>query len=142
MNNKLEQLVIKYLNKFYGNLDKHILEEYPGSVFFTKNNIVCFEQDINYRSLYVDRASIWADLEVMFDLEEFDIKCIVYTQSLNIKNLDNYIKSIVVNTNGGNNINGFFNGGDKLSKLHKYESKLNNLPSNIQVKNSEGVPLV
>jgi hypothetical protein len=78
MNNKLEQLVIKYLNKFYGNLDKHILEEYPGSVFFAKDNIVCFEQDINYRSLYVDRASIWADLEVMFDLEEFDIKCIVY----------------------------------------------------------------
>ena len=78
MNNKLEQLVIKYLNKFYGNLDKHILEEYPGSVYFAKDNIIYFEQDIAYKSLYVDRASIWADLEDTFDLGEFDIKCIVY----------------------------------------------------------------
>jgi hypothetical protein len=78
VNNKLEQLVIKYLNKFYGNLDKHILEEYPGSVYFAKDNIIYFEQDIAYKSLYVDRASIWADLEDTFDLGEFDIKCIVY----------------------------------------------------------------
>ena len=78
MNDKIEKYIFEYLNRWYGNLDKHILEEYPGSVYFAKDNIIYFEQDIEYKSLYVDRASIWADLEDTFDLGEFEIKCIVY----------------------------------------------------------------
>jgi uncharacterized protein (AIM24 family) len=71
-----------------------------------------------------------------------DITCIVYTQSLNIRNLNNYIHSIAVNTvnpsNNNNNSDSIINidnvikklwGGrdDNLIKLHKYENKLNNL---------------
>ena len=70
-----------------------------------------------------------------------DITCIVYTQSLNIRNLNNYIHSIAVNTvnpSNNNNSDSIINidnvikklwGGrdDNLIKLHKYENKLNNL---------------
>jgi uncharacterized protein (AIM24 family) len=56
-----------------------------------------------------------------------DTKCIIYTQSLNIRNLQNYIISFAVPaTNSGVNFS-VFNGGDNLSKLQKYENKLNNL---------------
>jgi len=58
-----------------------------------------------------------------------DTKCVLYTQSLNIRNLQNYIKlysSPQNQQNSGVNFS-LFNGGSNLSKLQKYESKLNNM---------------
>jgi len=65
-------------------------------------------------------------------------KCIVYTQSLNIRNFQNYIQSIVINTvgqnnNNNNNINtasnviSLFTGGNNYNKYQKYNNKLNNI---------------
>ena len=64
-----------------------------------------------------------------------NVKCIVYTQSLNMRNLNNYIHSIVVNTVNQNNntvsidnvVKSLWGGEDNLEKLHKYENKLNKL---------------
>jgi hypothetical protein len=61
-------------------------------------------------------------------------KCIVYTQSLNIRNFQNYIQSIVINTVGQNNNNNtasnvisLFTGGNNYNKYQKYNNKLNNI---------------
>jgi len=62
-----------------------------------------------------------------------DSKCIVYTQSLNIRNLHNYVQSIAISSTSQNNSNiglSLFRGGDNISKLYKYENKLNNLNKN------------
>ena len=63
-----------------------------------------------------------------------DTKCIVYTQSLNIRNLNNYIQQIVTNTMGQQhnmdsaaNVVSLFRGGDNYEKLQKYQNKLNNI---------------
>ena len=63
-----------------------------------------------------------------------DTKCIVFTQSLNIRNLNNYIQQIVTNTMGQQhnmdsaaNVVSLFRGGDNYEKLQKYQNKLNNI---------------
>jgi uncharacterized protein (AIM24 family) len=61
-----------------------------------------------------------------------DVKCILYTQTLNIRNFNNYIQSIAIksshNTSSSiiSNVS-LFNGGDNISKLQKYEHKLNSI---------------
>jgi len=99
------------------------------------------DKNINYWKQYVNIGSangffkgLLTGTALMMRIEdknnlENDSKCIVYTQSLNRQNLDNYIKSIAI-TYARNNSNtriSLFNGGDNISKLHKYENKLNNL---------------
>jgi len=54
---------------------------------------------------------------------ENNTKCIIYTQSLNIRNLQNYVQSITQSNNTGFS----FFGGSNYNKLQKYESKLINL---------------
>ena len=78
MNKKIEHTAIKYLEEFYGGLDKHILDDYSGSVFYAKNNIIYLEDDMDLNRLWVDYNSIWADLMNIFGLSEFEIKPIVY----------------------------------------------------------------
>ena len=78
MNNKVEHIVIKYLDEFYGNLDKHILDDFSSSIFYAKNGIVYLEEDIDLNRLWVDFNSIWNDLMTIFGLSEFEIKPIVY----------------------------------------------------------------
>ena len=55
-------------------------------------------------------------------------KCILYTQSMNIRNLQNYIGQIVANTvNQSSGIQIGLTGGDNISKLKKYERKYEGL---------------
>jgi len=59
--------------------------------------------------------------------ENNDKKCIVYTQSLNMRNLNNHIAGIAIVTMGtSSGINLSFSGGNK-EKYIKYEEKYNNL---------------
>ena len=78
MNQKIEHTAIKYLEEFYGGLDKHILEDYSGSIFYAKNSVIYLEDDMDSNRLWVDYNSIWADLMNIFGLPEFEIKPIVY----------------------------------------------------------------
>ena len=61
--------------------------------------------------------------------ENNDKKCIVYTQSLNMRNLNNHISGIVAATAVSSGIQIGFSGGNK-EKYQKYEEKYNNLLSN------------
>jgi len=77
MNNKLEHIIIKYLNKVYGDLGEYRKNDYPNSVFFVKSKKVYMEQDLKNRRLYVDYGTIWSDLEDTFSLERGEIKSII-----------------------------------------------------------------
>jgi hypothetical protein len=77
MNNKLEHIIIKYLNKLYGDLEEYRLDGYPDKIFFVKGKKVYMEQDLKNRKLYVDYGTIWSDLENMFLLEYDEIQSII-----------------------------------------------------------------
>ena len=74
---KLEQVVIKYLNKMYGDLEEYRTDEHPDSVFFVKGKKVYMEQDLENDDLWVDYYTIWSDLENMFDLKYNEIQSII-----------------------------------------------------------------
>ena len=60
--NKLEKVIIKYLNRFYGDLKEYTREKSPNSVYLVKDNKVYMELDTKYNGLYVDYTTIWEDL--------------------------------------------------------------------------------
>jgi len=77
MNNKLELLVIKYLNKFYGDLKEYRTDEYPDIIFFIINKKVYMEQNLKTGALWVDYDTIWIDLKTIFSLEIPEIQSII-----------------------------------------------------------------
>ena len=77
MNNKLEHIIIKYLNKLYGDLEEYRTDDYPDTIFFVKNKKVFMEQNLKNGILWVDYDTIWKDLENMFSLEYFEIESII-----------------------------------------------------------------
>ncbi len=77
---KLEQVVIKYLNKAYGDLEEYRTDEYPNSIFYVKDKKVYMEQDLEtfeVGMLWVDYNTIWSDLKNIFGLESPEIKHII-----------------------------------------------------------------
>jgi hypothetical protein len=77
MTNKMEKVIIHFLNKGYGDLIEYTTDEYPNSVFYIKNKKVYMEQDIKNGKLWVDYYTIWADLKNWFLLEQNDIQSII-----------------------------------------------------------------
>ena len=77
MNNKIEHIAIKYLNKLYGDLEEYRTNDIPDRVFFVNGKKVYMEQDLENGTLYVDYGTIWEDLEYTFSLEYDDIKSII-----------------------------------------------------------------
>jgi hypothetical protein len=75
--NKLENVVIKYLNKMYGDLEEYRTDERPNSIFFVRGEKVYMEQDLKNDYLYVDYETIWSDLKNTFLLEYNDIKSVI-----------------------------------------------------------------
>ena len=77
MNNKLENIVIKYLNKLYGDLEECRTDRYLNIIFFVKNKKVFMEQDLKNGMLWVGYDTIWSDLENTFSLEYDDVQSII-----------------------------------------------------------------
>ena len=77
MNNKMEHIVIKYLNKLYGDLEECRKNDYPNSVFFARGKKVYMEQDLKSNYLWVDYETIWSDLIDTFSLEYYEIQSII-----------------------------------------------------------------
>ena len=77
MNNKIEHIAIKYLNKLYGDLEECRTDESPDRVFFVKNKEVFMEQDLESGHLFVGHYTIWFDLKETFPLYDVEIKSII-----------------------------------------------------------------
>ena len=74
---KLENVVIKYLNKMYGDLKEYRTDEHPDSIFFIKGKKVFMEQDLENDDLWVSFFTIWLDLVDTFSLENKEIEYII-----------------------------------------------------------------
>jgi hypothetical protein len=72
---KLENVVIKYLNKMYGDLEEYIKDDYPNKVFYIKGKKVYMEH--NFHKLWIDYYTIWLDLADTFSLENDEIRHII-----------------------------------------------------------------
>lgn len=70
MTTKLELIMLKYLNHFYGDLTKFYHPDFPGKVYYIRDKNVYMENRPGYGDLYVTNAFIWSDLELMFSLGE------------------------------------------------------------------------
>ena len=69
MDKKMEHIVIKFLNKMYGDLKEYKTDKYPNMIFYIKGKKVYMEQELKSRYLWVDYATIWQDLENIFNSE-------------------------------------------------------------------------
>jgi hypothetical protein len=67
MNEKLEHIVIKYLNKMYGDLKEYRTDEYPNRLFFIRGKKVYMELEDD--TLTLDYDTILKDLINFFSLE-------------------------------------------------------------------------
>ena len=74
---KLDQVIIKYLNKVYGDLEEYRTDEHPNSVYLVKDNKVYMEFDTKYNGLYVDYTTIWEDLINIIGRKYDEIKRII-----------------------------------------------------------------
>lgn len=74
---RMGQVVIKYLNKMYGDLEEYRTDEYPDKVLYIKGKKVYMERELENGELYVDYNTIWRDLKNTFSLEYDEIKFIL-----------------------------------------------------------------
>jgi hypothetical protein len=74
---KLEQVIIKYLNKFYGNLEEYRTDLHPERLFFVRGKKVLMELNIENMRLEVDYDTIWEDLETVFSIDYDDVENII-----------------------------------------------------------------
>ena len=75
--NKLEKVILNFLNKGYGDLTEYRTIEYPDSIFYIKGKKIYMEQDFENGILWVDYDTIWSDLTKWFLLEYDDIQSII-----------------------------------------------------------------
>jgi uncharacterized protein (AIM24 family) len=99
----------------------------------TNKKIDYWKNFVNVRSANGFFKGLFTNKALMMSIEDIkknasnDTKCIIYTQSLNIRNLQNYIMSFAIPATSSGVSLSLFNGGNHLSKLQKYENKLNNI---------------
>ena len=77
MTPKLEHIILKYLNHFYGDLTKFYHPDFPGKVFYVRDKIIYMENRPGYDELWITKYYIWSDLELMFSLENDSIRKII-----------------------------------------------------------------
>jgi hypothetical protein len=94
--NKIEQVVIKYLNKYYGDLEEYRTDKRLNSVFFVKGKKIYMEQDLESRRLYVDYDTLWSDLRDTFSLGFDDIQSIITKWMEETYNLRGFTPKYVV----------------------------------------------
>ena len=67
--NKLDKVVIRYLNNEYGDLEQYEIEGFPHSIFFIKDDILYLEYHSKRDGLFVRYNPIWTDLATIFGLD-------------------------------------------------------------------------
>jgi hypothetical protein len=76
--NQLERVVIKWLNKHYGNLTQKKRKDHPNSVFYVNsNNLVMMEYDQENEDVFITYNHIWSKIELLFHLNYDDIQSIM-----------------------------------------------------------------
>ena len=75
---QLERVVIKWLNKYFGNLTQKKHKDHPDSVFYVNSNDkVMMEYTQENELVYINYDHIWSKVESLFHLEYDDIQSIM-----------------------------------------------------------------
>jgi len=75
---QLDRVVIKWLNKHYGNLIPKKDKNDPNSVFYVNsNNYVMMEYNQKNEYVYIHYDNIWSTIELLFHLNYDDIQSIM-----------------------------------------------------------------
>ena len=75
---QLERIVIKWLNKHFGNLTPKTSSTYPRSVFYINSgNEIMMEYDNKTESVYINDGQIWLKIESLFHLNDRDTRSII-----------------------------------------------------------------
>ena len=75
---QLERVVIKWLNRYFGNLTPKKHKDYPGNVFYlNSDNQVIMEYDQENERIYIHNNHIWSKLESLFHLNYDEIQSIM-----------------------------------------------------------------
>jgi hypothetical protein len=73
---QLERVVIKWLNKYYGDLTPKTIEKYPNSVFYVNSdNEVMMEYNNEIKRAYI--SEIWGIIGSLFHLNYKDTRLII-----------------------------------------------------------------
>ena len=75
---QLERVVIKWLNKHYGDLTPKTTEKYPELVSYVNpSNEVMMEYDKETDRVYINYDEIWLKIESLFHLNYDDTKSVI-----------------------------------------------------------------
>ena len=75
---QLERVVIKWLNKYFGNLTPKTTEKYPELVSYVNpSNEVMVEYDKETERVYINYDEIWLKIESLFHLNYDDTKSVI-----------------------------------------------------------------
>jgi len=75
---QLERVVIKWLNKYYGDLTPKTTEKYPELVSYVNpSNEVMMEYDKETERVYINYDEIWLKIESLFHLNYDDTKSVI-----------------------------------------------------------------
>jgi len=76
--NQLDRVVIKWLNKHFGNLTPKTTEKYPNSVFYVNSNKdIMMEYDQENGDAYIHYDNIWSKIESLFHIHYREIQSIM-----------------------------------------------------------------
>ena len=76
--NQMERVVIKWLNKHFGNLTPKKHKDHPKSVFYVNSgNEVMMEYDKENERVFINYGKIWSKIELLFHLDYGDIQSIM-----------------------------------------------------------------
>ena len=75
---QLERVVIKWLNKYFGNLTPKTTKKYPELVSYVNpSNEVMMEYDKETDRVYINYDEIWLKIESLFHLNYDDTKSVI-----------------------------------------------------------------
>ena len=75
---QLERVVVKWLNKNFGNLTPKKHRDHPKSVFYVNSdNQVMMEYDKENGNVYINNDHIWSKIGLLFHLNHRDIQSIM-----------------------------------------------------------------
>jgi hypothetical protein len=78
--NQVFRVVIKWLNKNYGNLTQKTHKDYPNKVFYVNSgDYVMMEHNQETNRVWIDREGIWSKVESIFHLSLRDVRAIMST---------------------------------------------------------------
>ena len=71
--NKVNEIVIKWLNKNYGDLEVFETEKTPNHIFYKKKDDIIFYYDKKNRKVVVNYDGIWSDMDNYFKIDDLRI---------------------------------------------------------------------